>query len=85
MSSFPILDRVHLNRVPRTTVDCEVLDVEGQPIPGLYAVVNVMAAPVAGAIFDAIGTRWLYALAVSGYGIGLLSLWITRPLSQKHI
>jgi PPP family 3-phenylpropionic acid transporter len=50
----------------------------------LAGLVNVMAAPVAGAIFDAIGTRWLYALAVSGYAIGLLSLWITRPLPEKH-
>lgn len=30
---------------PRTTVDCEVLDVDGAVIPGLWAVGNAMAAP----------------------------------------
>ena len=30
---------------PRTTVDCEVLEVDGDVIPGLWAVGNVMAAP----------------------------------------
>ena len=30
---------------PRTTVDCEVLDVDGDVIPGLWAVGNAMAAP----------------------------------------
>lgn len=47
----------------------------------LSGLVSVLAAPVAGAIFDAIGARWLYALATTGYAIGLLSLWITRPES----
>jgi len=45
----------------------------------LSGLVSVLAAPIAGAIFDAIGARWLYALAATGYAIGLLSLWITRP------
>jgi PPP family 3-phenylpropionic acid transporter len=45
----------------------------------LAGLVSMMAAPVSGAIFDAIGARWLYALAASGYAVGLLSLWITRP------
>ncbi|WP_424309214.1 FAD-binding protein [Gordonia sp. (in: high G+C Gram-positive bacteria)] len=30
---------------PQTTVDCEVLDVDGSVIPGLWAVGNAMAAP----------------------------------------
>jgi PPP family 3-phenylpropionic acid transporter len=51
----------------------------------LSGLVSVMAAPVAGAIFDAIGARWLYAFSVAGYAIGLLSLWLTRPLSDKHL
>lgn len=50
----------------------------------LSGLVSVMAAPVSGAIFDAVGTRWLYALAVAGYAIGLLSLWLTRPRSDHH-
>ncbi|HSB02839.1 MAG TPA: MFS transporter, partial [Anaerolineales bacterium] len=49
----------------------------------LNGLVNVLAAPVSGAIFDAIGARWLYAFAVTGYAIGLLSLWLTQP-TLKH-
>jgi MFS transporter, PPP family, 3-phenylpropionic acid transporter len=50
----------------------------------LYAVtiaglVNIVAAPVGGAIFDAVGARWLYAFAAAGYLIGATSLWLTRP------
>jgi PPP family 3-phenylpropionic acid transporter len=45
----------------------------------LSGLVSVLAAPVGGAVFDAIGARWLYALAVAGYAIGLFSLWLTRP------
>jgi PPP family 3-phenylpropionic acid transporter len=45
----------------------------------LGGLVNVLAAPVFGAFFDAVGARWLYAFAVTGYAAGLLSLWITRP------
>lgn len=45
----------------------------------LSGLVSVLAAPIAGAMFDAIGARWLYALATAGYAIGLFSLWITRP------
>ena len=44
----------------------------------LNGLVSVLAAPVSGAIFDAIGARWLYAFAMTGYAIGLLSLWFTR-------
>jgi len=49
----------------------------------LSGLVSVLAAPVSGAIFDAIGARWLYAFSVTGYTIGLLSLWATRPLPEK--
>jgi len=45
----------------------------------LAGLVSMLSAPVSGAIFDVIGARWLYALAATGYAIGLLSLWITRP------
>jgi PPP family 3-phenylpropionic acid transporter len=45
----------------------------------LAGLVSVLAAPISGAIFDAIGPRWLYAFAVLGYGTGLLSIWLTRP------
>ena len=45
----------------------------------LAGLVSVLAAPISGGIFDAIGARWLYALAVAGYGTGFLSMWLTRP------
>jgi PPP family 3-phenylpropionic acid transporter len=51
----------------------------------LSGLVSVMAAPVSGVLFDMIGTRWLYAFSVAGYAIGLLSLWLTRPLPEKHL
>jgi MFS family permease len=41
--------------------------------------VNIIAAPVAGAIYDAIGAHWLYLLSAIGYGTGGVSLWLTRP------
>jgi PPP family 3-phenylpropionic acid transporter len=49
----------------------------------LSGLVTVLAAPVSVAIFDAIGPRWLYALAVAGYGMALLSLWATRPTASE--
>ncbi len=49
----------------------------------LGGLVNVLAAPISGAIFDAIGARWLYMFSVTGYAIGLLSLMLTRPLPQR--
>lgn len=51
----------------------------------LSGLVTVLAAPVSGAVFDAIGARWLYALAVTGYAAGLLSLWFTRPVADKPV
>jgi len=44
--------------------------------------VNIMAAPVSGAIFDAIGAHWLYLVSASGYAIGVLSLWFSKPEKQ---
>jgi PPP family 3-phenylpropionic acid transporter len=49
----------------------------------LAGLVNMLAAPVSGSIFDAIGARWLYALAVTGYALGALVLWLTRPANEK--
>jgi 3-oxosteroid 1-dehydrogenase len=39
---------------PRTTIDGQVLDVDGEPMPGLYAAGNVMAAPT-GMIYGGAG------------------------------
>jgi 3-oxosteroid 1-dehydrogenase len=53
---------------PRTTVDCEVLDVDGRVIPGLYAVGNVMAAPT-GMVYGGAGGT-LGPAMVFGYRCG---------------
>jgi MFS family permease len=45
----------------------------------IAGLVNIIAAPVSGAIFDLIGARWLYVLSASGYLIGVICLWLTRP------
>jgi PPP family 3-phenylpropionic acid transporter len=45
----------------------------------IAGLVNIVAAPVGGAIFDAVGARWLYAFSALGYIIGATSLWLTRP------
>jgi len=41
--------------------------------------VNIIASPLAGALFDAIGPRWLYALSLAGYLAAFSALWLTRP------
>jgi PPP family 3-phenylpropionic acid transporter len=46
--------------------------------------VNIIAAPVAGAIYDAIGAHWLYLLSAIGYGTGGVSLWLTRPYNKAN-
>jgi MFS transporter, PPP family, 3-phenylpropionic acid transporter len=48
----------------------------------LASLVNILAAPISGIIFDAVGARWLYALSVVGYAIGAFCVWLTRP--QKN-
>ena len=50
----------------------------------LAGLVSVLAAPISGTFFDVIGARWLYALSVLGYGIGFLSMWLTRPSSLQQ-
>ena len=45
----------------------------------IAGLVNIIAAPISGAIFDVIGARWLYALSAAGYLIGILCLWWTKP------
>ena len=43
---------------------------------------NIVAAPLAGAIFDAVGAHSLYLLSAGGYVIGALSLRFTKHESQ---
>jgi PPP family 3-phenylpropionic acid transporter len=45
----------------------------------IAGVVSIVAAPIFGAIFDAIGARWLYSFSAAGYLAAALSMWLTRP------
>ena len=49
----------------------------------ISGLVTMLAAPVSGAIFDAIGARWLYLLSVIGYSIGLVSLGLAVQKAKK--
>jgi PPP family 3-phenylpropionic acid transporter len=51
----------------------------------LAGLVSVLAAPISGTIFDAIGPRWLYAFSVVGYVIGFLTMWLTRPTTHQQL
>ena len=45
----------------------------------IAGMVSIFAAPVGGAIFDAVGARWLYIFSAFGYMTAVLILWLTRP------
>jgi hypothetical protein len=51
----------------------------------LAGLVSMFAAPISGSIFDAVGARWLYALAVSGYAMGAFVLWLARPVERQEV
>ncbi len=51
----------------------------------IAGLVGIIAAPIGGAIFDAIGARWLYVFSAAGYIIGAVSLWITRPENYEAV
>lgn len=48
----------------------------------LAGLVNIVASPIAGAMYDIIGARWLYACAATGYAIATASLWLTKPVED---
>jgi len=48
----------------------------------IAGMVNIIAAPVGGLLFDALETRWLYPISAFGYLIGAASLWWTRPMAR---
>ena len=45
----------------------------------LAGMVNIVAYPASGALYDAIGAVWLYPFSALGYLIGALCLWWSRP------
>jgi PPP family 3-phenylpropionic acid transporter len=49
----------------------------------IAGLVSIIAAPIGGAIFDAVGARWLYGFSALGYIIGATSLWLTRPKTSQ--
>jgi len=51
----------------------------------IAGLVSIIASPVAGALFDAIGARWLYAFSAAGYVIAALSMWLTRPRKSASV
>lgn len=65
---------------PQTTVDCEVMNVDGQTIPGLWAVGNAMAAPT-GMVYGGAGGTLGPAL-VFGYRAGRNAAG-TQPTKQS--
>jgi PPP family 3-phenylpropionic acid transporter len=44
----------------------------------LAGLVSILASPIAGALFDSLGARWLYAFAAAGYSAAVIILWFTR-------
>lgn len=50
----------------------------------LAGLVNMLAAPIAGALFDTHGARPLYALAMMGYLIGAGILWLSRTKEPQQ-
>jgi MFS transporter, PPP family, 3-phenylpropionic acid transporter len=45
----------------------------------LVGLVNIVASPIAGALFDALGARWLYAFSAAGYFGAVICMWWGRP------
>jgi len=50
----------------------------------LASLVNILAAPISGTIFDVIGARWLYAFSAGGYAIGAICVRLTRPPTEQN-
>jgi PPP family 3-phenylpropionic acid transporter len=51
----------------------------------LANLIGIVSAPLAGAAYDAFGARWLYAVALAGYGLGWLVLRFTRARQPETI
>ena len=72
-----------LRRRPDRVHQRETLPQETGTVLALYNVtlvslIGILSAPVAGAAYDLFGARPLYAIALAGYALGWLSLWLTR-------
>ncbi len=49
----------------------------------LVSIIGMIAPPIAGAIYDLVGARWLYAIAAAGYLLGWLVLYLVTGPSVK--
>lgn len=49
----------------------------------LPALTKIVANPLNGFLFDALGTYWLYAFALGGYIVSTLMLWLIGPDQYK--
>ena len=58
-----------------------VLAIFSVTLPGL---VNFVATPTAGVLFDLLGGRWLYLMGAAGYLIGWVCLWISGASTRKQ-
>ena len=77
--AFSLYTVSYIGLISSRTDDSETGTVLALYTVTLASLVNILAAPVSGAIFDVIGARWLYALAAGGYSIGAFTVWLTRP------
>ena len=77
--AFSLYTVSYIGLISSRTEDSETGTVLALYTVTLASLVNILAAPVSGAIFDVIGARWLYALSASGYSIGAFTVWLTRP------
>jgi len=77
--AFSFYTIAFVNLISTQTASWETGTVLALYMVTIGGLVSIMAAPLAGAIFDAIGAHWLYLLSASGYAIGVLSLWLTKP------
>jgi len=78
-TAFSLLTVSYIGLISSRTDESETGTVLALYTVTLASLVNILAAPISGAIFDVIGARWLYALAASGYAIGALCVWLSRP------
>ena len=77
--AFSFYTIAFVNLISTQTASWETGTVLALYMVTIGGLVSIMAAPLAGAIFDAIGAHWFYLLSASGYAIGVLSLWLTKP------
>jgi PPP family 3-phenylpropionic acid transporter len=77
--AFSLYTVSYIGLISSRTNDSETGTVLALYTVTLASLVNILAAPVSGAIFDVIGARWLYALSASGYAIGAFCVWLTKP------